>query len=67
MEKKVYKAPAIKNFQMTSVDGLLQSVSASVEGMKYRGDTKSGDVTNVTDADTKSQGQWDDFWNNLVQ
>ena len=65
MEKKVYKAPAIKNFQMTSVDGLLVSISG--EGMRYGGDTKNGEKINVTESDTKSQGQWDDFWNTLVQ
>jgi hypothetical protein len=62
MEKKVYKTPAIESFQMTSEDGLL-TLSANAEGIQAAGDTSEG---NVRSADTKSEGQWDDFWDSLV-
>ena len=63
MEKKVYISPVSTVWAMVPMNDLfVGSIRSNGESVNF--DTnETGDVTKAA---TKSKGQWDDFWDSLV-
>lgn len=66
MEKKTYLTPTTTVYALYQEDGILLDGSARGKLLFDDGGKSSESKTTITEGDTKSEGQWDDFWDSLV-